>query len=124
MDPVSIAGLVASVVEAASMLLKEAPDIDALDDSGRTALSVAIERGFEKAVEFLIDCGALVNLLDVILAHHLRDIDLLQVQVYKRLCGPFVILLSAKQGNAKKQSYEFKQEPLALGETGRKPNGY
>ncbi|KAK0728080.1 hypothetical protein B0T26DRAFT_672672 [Lasiosphaeria miniovina] len=45
----------------ASMLLKETPNIDAVDETGKTALTVAMERGFEKAVEFLIDGGALVQ---------------------------------------------------------------
>ena len=48
----------------ASMLLKETPNIDAVDETGKTALTVAMERGFEKAVEFLINGGALVNLHD------------------------------------------------------------
>ncbi|KAH0536013.1 hypothetical protein FGG08_007096 [Glutinoglossum americanum] len=48
----------------ASMLLKETPNIDALDETGKTALTVAIERGFEKAVEFLINNGARVDLRD------------------------------------------------------------
>lgn len=48
----------------ASMLLKETPNIDAVDETGKTALTVAMERGFEKAVEFLINGGALVNLRD------------------------------------------------------------
>lgn len=46
----------------ASMLLKETPNIDAVDETGKTALTVAMERGFEKAVEFLIKGGALVDL--------------------------------------------------------------
>lgn len=46
----------------ASMLLQDTPNIDAVDETGKTALSVAIERGFEKAVEFLIKGGASINL--------------------------------------------------------------
>lgn len=34
------------------MLMKETLNIDAMDETG-TALAVAMERGFEKAVEFL-----------------------------------------------------------------------
>ncbi|KAK0727687.1 hypothetical protein B0T26DRAFT_799627 [Lasiosphaeria miniovina] len=52
------------LAKVASMLLKEAPNIDAVDETGKTALAVAMERGFEKAVEFLIDGGAFINLVD------------------------------------------------------------
>ena len=52
------------LVKVASMLLKETPNIDAVDDTGKTALTVAMERGFEKAVEFLLNGGALVDLND------------------------------------------------------------
>lgn len=44
------------------MLLKETPNIDAVDENGNPALAVAIERGFEKAVEFLVISGACVDL--------------------------------------------------------------
>lgn len=45
----------------ASILLKGNPNIDAIDETGKTALEVAMERGFEKAVEFLVSSGAAVN---------------------------------------------------------------
>lgn len=50
------------LAKVASMLLKETPNIDAVDETGKTALAVAIERGFEKAVEFLVYSGACVDL--------------------------------------------------------------
>lgn len=46
----------------AALLVKESRDIDAVDDSGKTALVLAMERGFEKAAEFLINSGARVDL--------------------------------------------------------------
>ena len=49
----------------ASMLLSETPNIDAVDETGKTALAVAMERGFEKAVEFLLKSGACVDLRHV-----------------------------------------------------------
>jgi ankyrin repeat protein len=50
------------LAKVAAMLLKETPNIDAVDENGNTALAVAIERGFEKAVEFLVISGACVGL--------------------------------------------------------------
>ncbi|KAK6430789.1 hypothetical protein LTR95_013053 [Oleoguttula sp. CCFEE 5521] len=50
------------LAKVASILLNDVPDIDAVDESGRTALAVAIERGFEKAVELLVNSGASVQL--------------------------------------------------------------
>lgn len=50
------------LAKVASMLLKETPNIDAVDETGKTALIVAMERGFEKAVEFLVNSGACVDL--------------------------------------------------------------
>lgn len=50
------------LAKVASMLLKENPNIDAIDETGKTALTVAIEKGFGKAVEFLVNSGARVNL--------------------------------------------------------------
>ena len=50
------------LAKVASMLIKEHPDIDAVDETGKTALAVAIERGFEKAVEFLVNSGARIDL--------------------------------------------------------------
>nr|POF21844.1 isoform 3 of ankyrin-3 [Quercus suber] len=50
------------LVQVASMLLSNVPEIDAVDESGKTALMVAIERGFEKAVELLLTRGASVSL--------------------------------------------------------------
>ncbi len=44
------------------MLLKQTPNIDAVDETGKTTLAVAIERGFEKAVQFLVNSGACVDL--------------------------------------------------------------
>ena len=50
------------LAKVASMILKETPNIDAVDETGKTVLAVAIERGFEKAVEFLANSGARVDL--------------------------------------------------------------
>lgn len=50
------------LAKVASMLLGTTPDIDAVDETGKTALAVAMERGFEKAVEFLLISGACVNM--------------------------------------------------------------
>lgn len=50
------------LAKVASMLLNEVPNIDAVDESGKTALALAMERGFEKAVEFLVNSGASVDL--------------------------------------------------------------
>jgi len=50
------------LAKVASMLLKQTPNFDAVDETGKTALAVAIERGFEKAVEFLVNSGACVDL--------------------------------------------------------------
>ena len=50
------------LAKVASLLLKENPNIDAVDETGKTALAVAIDRGFEKAVEFLVNSGAHVDL--------------------------------------------------------------
>lgn len=50
------------LAKVASMLLNEIPNIDAVDESGKTALALAMERGFEKAVEFLVNSGASVDL--------------------------------------------------------------
>lgn len=44
------------------MLLKENVNIDAVDETGKTALALAMDRGFEKAVEFLLTSGANVDL--------------------------------------------------------------
>ncbi|MCJ1401500.1 hypothetical protein MMC11_004714 [Xylographa trunciseda] len=49
----------------ASMLLSDSPNIDAVDETGKTALAVAMERGFEKAVEFLLNSGACVDLSNI-----------------------------------------------------------
>jgi len=46
----------------AAMLLSDCQNIDALDGTGKTALEVAIEKGFENAVDFLINNGANVDL--------------------------------------------------------------
>lgn len=50
------------LAKVASLLLKEVPNVDAADESGKTALSVAMERGFEKAVKLLVDNGAVIDL--------------------------------------------------------------
>ena len=50
------------LAKVASMLLREAPNVDAVDEGGKTALGVAMERGFEKAVKLLVDSGAVVDL--------------------------------------------------------------
>lgn len=46
----------------AARLLNDTLDIDAVDESGKTPLAVAMEKGFEKAVELLIKSGAQVDL--------------------------------------------------------------
>jgi ankyrin repeat protein len=46
------------------MLLKDTININAVDGTGKTALAVAMERGFERAAEFLISSGACVDLAD------------------------------------------------------------
>lgn len=50
------------LAKVAAMLLQETPNIDAVDETGNTALAMAMERGFEKAVEFLVMSGACVDL--------------------------------------------------------------
>ena len=50
------------LAKVASLILKETPNIDAVDNSGKTALALAMERGFEKAAEFLVNSGASVDL--------------------------------------------------------------
>ena len=50
------------LAKVASMLLGATANIDAVDETGKTALVVAMERGFEKAVEFLLNSGACVDL--------------------------------------------------------------
>ncbi|KAF7514055.1 hypothetical protein GJ744_004380 [Endocarpon pusillum] len=46
----------------ASMLLGATSNINAVDETGKTALAFAMERGFKKAVEFLLNRGACVDL--------------------------------------------------------------
>ena len=46
----------------ALIILKETPNIDTINETGKIALAVIIERGFEKVVEFLVNSGARVNL--------------------------------------------------------------
>lgn len=46
----------------AAIVLGEVPNIDAVDESGKSGLAVAIERGFGKAVELLMNSGASVDL--------------------------------------------------------------
>lgn len=46
----------------ASLLLNETTNIDAVDETGKTALALALERGFEKAVQLLVNSGACVDL--------------------------------------------------------------
>lgn len=41
------------LAKVAAMLMKETSNIDAVDETGNTALAVAMKRGFDKAVEFL-----------------------------------------------------------------------
>ena len=50
------------LAKVAGILLKEMPNIDAVDETGKTALTIAIERGFENAVELLINSGSVVDL--------------------------------------------------------------
>ena len=50
------------LAKVASLILKETPNIDAVDNSGKTALALAMERGFEKAAEFLVNSGASIDL--------------------------------------------------------------
>lgn len=64
------------LAKVASMLLKEVPNIDAVDESGKTALAVAMDRGFEKAVEFLVNSGACVDLQ----SDHGQSVFLLMVE--------------------------------------------
>lgn len=52
------------LAKVAAMLLTETPNIDAVDKTGNTALAVAMERGFEKAVQFLVSSGACVDSKD------------------------------------------------------------
>lgn len=46
----------------ASLLLKETTNIDTVDETGKPALALALERGFEKAIEFLLHSGGCVDL--------------------------------------------------------------
>lgn len=64
----------------ASLLLKETTNIDAIDETGKTALALALERGFEKAVEFLLHSGACV---DCASTHH----GARMVQCWRYPCG-------------------------------------
>lgn len=50
------------LAKVAALLMKDTPNIDAVDGTGSTALAVAMERGFEKAVGFLVESGACVDL--------------------------------------------------------------
>ncbi|KAL3471355.1 hypothetical protein BJX99DRAFT_263375 [Aspergillus californicus] len=50
------------LTKVAATLLNETVDIDAVDDTGKTPLAVAMEKGFEKAVELLIYSGAQVDI--------------------------------------------------------------
>ena len=50
------------LAKVASLILKETPDVNAIDNTGKTALALAMERGFEKAAEILVNSGASVNL--------------------------------------------------------------
>ena len=50
------------LAKVASLILKETPDINAVDNTGKTALALAMERGFEKAAEILVNNGASVDL--------------------------------------------------------------
>jgi len=60
----------------ANMLIDESDYIDTLDENGKTALTVAVEKGFEKAVELLLLSGALVDLK----THHGQLILLLVIE--------------------------------------------
>ncbi len=46
----------------ASLLLKEITNINAVDETGKTALALALKRGFENAAAFLVNSGASVDL--------------------------------------------------------------
>lgn len=50
------------LVKIAAWLLKDTCNIDAVDEPVNIALTVAMKRGFEKAVEFLVNSGACVDL--------------------------------------------------------------
>lgn len=50
------------LAKVASMLLRNASDIDAVDGTGKTALAIAMERGMQSAVSLLIENGASVAL--------------------------------------------------------------
>ncbi|KAL8636119.1 MAG: hypothetical protein Q9228_006451 [Teloschistes exilis] len=61
---VTILHLAASIglAKIASLLLKETTNIDAVDETGKPALALALELGFEKALEFLLHSGGCVDL--------------------------------------------------------------
>ncbi|MCJ1244382.1 hypothetical protein MMC30_001580 [Trapelia coarctata] len=71
----------------ASMLLSDTPNIDAVDETGKTALVVAMERGFEKAVEFLLNSGACVDLRH----NHGRAVLLLVVERSWQTAGKIIV---------------------------------
>lgn len=50
------------LAKVAALLMKDNPNINAVDETGSTALAVAMERVFEKAVDFLVNSGARVDL--------------------------------------------------------------
>ncbi|KAL9578374.1 MAG: hypothetical protein Q9212_005757 [Teloschistes hypoglaucus] len=50
------------LAKAASSLLKERTNMDAVDETGKTALASGLEQGFERAFEFLLHSGACVDL--------------------------------------------------------------
>lgn len=78
MSEVTALHLAASMglAKVASIILEESTDIDAVDETGKTALAVGMDRGFEKAVEILITSGASVDLTD----HHGQQVFLLLVE--------------------------------------------
>ena len=51
-----------SLAKVTSMILKEIPNIDTVNEIRKTVLAITIEREFEKTVEFLINSNARVNL--------------------------------------------------------------
>ena len=75
------------LAKVASTLLKETPNIDAVDETGKTALTVAMERGFEKAVEFLVNSGAFVDLKQ----EHGRSVLLMALERNWRSAGDIIV---------------------------------
>ena len=50
------------LAKVALIILKETSNIDTINETGKIALAVIIERGFKKVVEFLVNSSTRVNL--------------------------------------------------------------